>query len=371
MLGLLKPMLSRRAIVAGGLSSGVLLLRPSLLLAVKAPDASAVDPQPYFANVKRALEALEKLGAPVAANDVRQIGGLARQNDAAAVSAAEEILGRYTLATLSVGPNDATHIVAGGAPRQLIEQGWRMFLVRVENPSAKTDSLLFSSRTGTIAELATAFGTMAQRPYLADVNKDPWIEKMCITSELHGATPVNHWGKEVRATALSGIPTEYQVVQIFSRDRGYRTADFGLDLILKSGNDAGKSSHREFEFDCLPSRTVTLGVLDVDSRGCVASLTIKDKLNRVYPPQAMRIAPDMFFHEQVYRGDGEMLRLPDDEYTIESKRGPEYLRGVQAVTIATIRQTTGFQRIGMTLMKISRCLLAASTWVGRRRETDR
>ena len=48
--------LSRRTVVAGGLGAGLFLTRPSLLLAAT-PDG-AIQPQPYFANVKRALAAL-------------------------------------------------------------------------------------------------------------------------------------------------------------------------------------------------------------------------------------------------------------------------------------------------------------------------
>ena len=88
-----------------------------------------------------------------------------------------------------------------------------------------------------------------------------------------------------------------------------------------------------FDFDCLPSRLVSLAVCDADGRGCVASLAIKDRQNRVYPPQAMRVAPDLYFQPQIYRGDGETILLPDGEYTVESKRGPEYLHGTQSVTI--------------------------------------
>src|SRR5947207_3017291 len=74
-------------------------------------------------------------------------------------------------------------------------------------------------------------------------------------------------------------------------------------------------------------------VLDTEGRRCMTSLTIKDKFDRVYPLQAMRLAPDMEFHAHIYRADGETVRLPDGEYTVESKRGPEYLRGMQTVMI--------------------------------------
>ena len=38
---------------------------------------------------------------------------------------------------------------------------------------------------------------------------------------------------------------------------------------------------------------------------------VKDAQDHIYPPQAMRLAPDMFFQQQIYRADGETLRLPD------------------------------------------------------------
>jgi hypothetical protein len=129
------------------------------------------------------------------------------------------------------------------------------------------------------------------------------------------------------------LPIEYHIIQLFSRDSGRRTTELTLSTLPKSGDGVDEVGHQKFDFDCPPSRTVQLEVLDSDGRGCVASLTIKDKLDHIYPPQSMRIAPDMFFQEQIYRADGETMRLPDGEYTVESKRGPEYLRGLQTVTI--------------------------------------
>src|SRR5207244_3850891 len=50
------------------------------------------------------------------------------------------------------------------------------------------------------------------------------------------------------------------------------------------------------------------------------------------------------FQPQIYRADGETVRLPDGEYVVESKRGPEYLRGLQTVSIGA-----GRDRIGVKL----------------------
>jgi hypothetical protein len=65
----------------------------------------------------------------------------------------------------------------------------------------------------------------------------------------------------------------------------------------------------------------------------IASLLTRDRAERVYPSQARRLAPDFAFHPQVYRADGESLRLPDGEYTIEFARGPESIPEVRKVKV--------------------------------------
>jgi hypothetical protein len=314
----------------------VLLLRPSSLFSADAGVPVSVEPQPYFAGVNRAIEALAKLGAPVTAGDAQQIAVLARQNDSAAVDAAERILARYTLARLSIGSTGSAHVALGDAKRTLIEQGWSMYLVRVENPAGRMENINFStswypSTPGRM--LANDNGAAQRAPLLDTLNKAPMIEKMWLLSQLYETTPMVRYGIEIPTVPLSGFPVEYRVIQLFSRDSGQRSTDLMLSTLPKTGDGVNEVGHQKFGFDCLPSRTVQLEVLDCDGRGCVASLTIKDKLDHIYPPQAMRIAPDLFFQEQVYRADGETMRLPDGEYTVESKRGPEYLRGLQTVTI--------------------------------------
>ena len=56
----------------------------------------------------------------------------------------------------------------------------------------------------------------------------------------------------------------------------------------------------------------------------MAAITVRDAQGRSYPSKAMRLAPDMFFHEHVYRATGEMIRLPGGQYEISAIRGPEY-----------------------------------------------
>src|SRR5262249_36288630 len=49
---------------------------------------------------------------------------------------------------------------------------------------------------------------------------------------------------------------------------------------------------------------------------------------------AKRLAPDFGFHPQVYRADGDRIKLPAGDYTVEFSRGPEYLVKSQTIKVA-------------------------------------
>ena len=64
-------------------------------------------------------------------------------------------------------------------------------------------------------------------------------------------------------------------------------------------------------------------------------------MGRVYPSPSRRLAPDFFFHPQIYRQSGETVLLPPGTYQVEVGRGPEYL--VQSGSI-TVPNTRSFQQ---------------------------
>jgi hypothetical protein len=308
-----------------------LKIAPSLA----APSLS-IAPQPYFANVKRAIDALATLGAPIGAADAARIAALTQSGDATSVDAAEQILDRYTLARLAIDADGTGHVSVGAAERSLVEQGWRMFLVRVANSNSWIGDINFASTSQGPGSMMSY--TTAPRSHIGvALSKGPLIEKMWLLSQLYEAKPVivkvGTRQTVANVISLSGIPVEYHIIQIFSRESGRRSDKFVLSALPKSGGYRPDAGHHDFDFNCLPSRTVALSMRDADGRGCVASLVIKDKLAHVYPPQAMRVAPDFYFQPQIYRADGETILLPDGQYMVESRRGPEYLVGTQTVTI--------------------------------------
>jgi hypothetical protein len=89
--------------------------------------------------------------------------------------------------------------------------------------------------------------------------------------------------------------------------------------------DIGFRNETDILFKCVPSVEVVFDVKDVNGRPVMASFVIRDQRGRLYPAPSRRLAPDFFFHPQVYRTTGESVHLPPGEYDVEYTRGPEYL----------------------------------------------
>ena len=89
--------------------------------------------------------------------------------------------------------------------------------------------------------------------------------------------------------------------------------------------DLGFRNETPILFKSTPSIDVVLDVHDFDGSPTSAAFTIKDSRGRVYPHTKRRLAPDLFFHHQIYRATGETVSLPPGVYTVNVQRGPEYL----------------------------------------------
>jgi hypothetical protein len=122
---------------------------------------------------------------------------------------------------------------------------------------------------------------------------------------------------------LSGLTLEYAIVELYSRDRGQREAKLAFD-VGQGTQELGFRSEVNVLFDCAPSAVVTLEVLDDDGTPTTGQFTFRDARGRVYPARSRRLAPDFFFHDQIYRTHGEGVLLPAGKYHVTYTRGPEY-----------------------------------------------
>jgi hypothetical protein len=279
--------------------------------AEKLPVVEAVEYQPLAAQVVRVLQSLEMLGDPLPAGATAELKRLAEQGPAGAQSVArmQEILDQHCLAGVNINPESRVKVQQGEARPNLVEQGWRTFLVKVHNEAGVTAVLAVESPNAGPLPNASA-GVVERR----------WMDLQMLN-------------RQPMKAHLSGLALEYRILQLYAREAGKREAKLAFD-VGQGSQDLGFRNEVDILFTIGPSAKVTLRVLDWNDQPTTASFLIRDERRRVYPSQAKRLAPDFFFQPQVYRADGEHVVLPPGTYAVEYSRGPEYRKKKQTVHIA-------------------------------------
>ena len=281
---------------------------------------AAVEMQPLLSQVRRLAEAMEYLGEPLSDTDRKRIDVAASVTDGArAAEEVQRILDPYCLLAVRINPESRISVDRAAAPGRLVEQGWRAYLVKVRNEAGVTGVLSMESpQARPVFRRGTGLAMAPQSVRPVDVT-DRWLD-------------LDTYGQKPMEPQLSGLELEYRVVLLYSRDRGRREAQLGASL-GPGTEDIGFRNRATVLFDVAPSDEVTLRVRDETDKPAMASFIVKDKVGRVYPARSKRLAPDFFFQEQIYRADGETIRLPAGEFTITCGRGPEYIPETRAVSI--------------------------------------
>ena len=126
------------------------------------------------------------------------------------------------------------------------------------------------------------------------------------------------YDKSPMRARLSGLPVEYALLQVYSRDAGQRSATIGFD-VGQGTQDIGFRNDLDVVFTALPVHHVRVRVRDEHGRPTTAAFLIHDALGRVYPNVSKRLAPDFFFQPQVYRADGSTIDLPSGSFTLSCR----------------------------------------------------
>lgn len=309
------------------------LVRVTLLLLISKsawtqtlPVVHEIEPQPFVAQVRRLIEAVDYLGSPFSAADKNSLDEAMQQSNATACEKIQAILDAHCLFGVTINPENRVKVAQGAAKPELVEQGWRQFLVKVQNDSGSTAPLAAVSPNAVSLFESGSANTPSDRQYHPRGDNSPrrggelWLD-------------LQTFDKQPLRPTLSGLGLEYRIVQLFSRDAGKREAKFSFN-IGQGTQDIGFRNEVDILFNCQPARDVTFHILDENNKPTTAYFLIRDQAMRVYPSQAKRLAPDFAFHPQVYRGDGEKIKLPDGIYNIEFMRGPESLVKKQTLVVS-------------------------------------
>ncbi len=294
-----------------------------LVVASWSPDACAdqlevvtgVDRQPLVSAAMRLKEALAFTGSPLEAQTAQQLDAAAKlEKDVDAVTAIQEALDPLCLAEVHVNAESRVKVKEGPVKKRLLQEGYRAFLVKVHNEAGINPNLVVESPNA--APVYQRGRGARQKPRTDEDLVDPdQVADRWLDVSLHDRAPMR--------SKLSGLQVEYKIILLRSRDAGKREASLAFN-IGQGTQDIGFRNSVPILFDCEPGVEVKFGVKDVDGKGTTAAFVIRNGRGDVFPNPAKRLAPDFFFHHQVYRADGETVTLPPDNYNITVTRGPEY-----------------------------------------------
>ncbi len=289
------------------------------------PLVRTVEAQPLKAQAKRIAEALGFLGQPLSKEQAAALEkAAAEKEDAVAIDAIQTVLDPLCLAGVNINPESRVKVARGAAEAELVQQGSRVFLVKVHNEAGVTAALRASSPNALPLYTRSSNSPAPKVTVKPDDVPDRWLD-------------ITMFEQQPLVKALSGLDLEYRIVQLYSRDAGKREAKIAFD-VGQGTQDLGFRNEINVLFEIAPAVPVKLTVLDDDGKPTTAHFVFRDRRGNVYPAKGRRLAPDFFFHDQIYRHSGEEVLLPPGEYQVAYGRGPEYLLLRKSITVPADKQ---------------------------------
>lgn len=337
---------------------------------------TAADPQPLLAHASRVDEALATVGSALPEEARARLAGLKQKaHSQEMVREIQAILDPFCIAGVTINPEARVMVSEGPAKPVLTQEGWTNFLVKIHNQGKVTSRLEVSSpNAGPILHISTFSPRVLPKNELSRGDLDNRFLELALFRD----RPMK--------SQLSGQVLEYAILQVYTRQHGKREARLGFD-VGHGTEDLGFRNTIDVLFDIKSSVKVVFNIKDYDGAPAMASLLIRDDIERlrssdataanavdyrhatarkpdwlvatfsegdifkydsllqpeqrlrgIYPLPARRSAltdefPDFFFQPQVYRYDGEHVFLPPGNYMVRVGRGPEYEQQEMRITV--------------------------------------
>jgi hypothetical protein len=283
-----------------------------------------VEAQPLADNALRLLKALDTFGHTFTPAQVAAIESAAKKQD---IKKIQELLEPHVLIHVHLNPEARVKLKRGDGPAVIQQGGYTPVLIKVHNESTVTKPL----RIGSPQALPIHSGGRAKGK--GEITIDD-VRNRFLDLEMVSAAPMTD--------KLSGLKLEYALALVYSRDAGVDKEGKLIEgkgaatIIIDVGQgttDVGGRGEVPVLFTIKPGIPVKLMITDFDDTPTTGRFTFKDKMGRVYPPKAKRLAPDFFFQDQVYRHNGGVVLLPPGELTMTYGRGPEYRLQSKTITV--------------------------------------
>ena len=271
--------------------------------------------QPLAANATRLVQAFEFLGASLPQTTVAALEPATTAHDAARI---QVLLDPHVLFVVLINPESRVKVQRGPTAAVLQQAGYTVALVKIINQSTVTSELRISSpQAGQVyAGMTRLSAERMQRQLLKETETKAADPNRFLDLAMYAERPLT--------PQLSGLLVEYALALIYSRDAGQLETTIGFD-VGQGNQDLGFRGEVPILFNVQPAVPVKLRIRDHDGKPTTARLVFRDQAGHVFPPQPKRLAPDFYFQDQIYRGDGGTVLLPPRKLTMEYSRGPEYL----------------------------------------------
>src|SRR5262249_43575770 len=106
-----------------------------------------IELQPLTSQVKRLVETLDYLGAPLTGDDKQRLEQTISEYHATkTVAEIQRVLDPYCLFDIHINPESRVKVTAGAAKPELVQNGWRTFLIKVHNDAGVTAELKAQSQ---------------------------------------------------------------------------------------------------------------------------------------------------------------------------------------------------------------------------------
>ena len=203
------------------------------------------------------------------------------------VARLQQVLDHYVLATVHINPESRVKVEQGAAKPELVQGGTRLFLVKVVNEAGVTAPLAVQSPNS-----GRVFIPSRGAPEAPKELTESGARALGGNFSVYTQSPMR--------PRLSGLGIEYVILQIYSRDRGQRSAVLGFN-VGQGTQDIGFRNDIDVLFTSLPAHPVRVRVQDEHGRPATAGVPDTRRRGSDLPDISKRLAPDFYFQPQVYR----------------------------------------------------------------------
>ncbi|MBC7868392.1 MAG: hypothetical protein H7X88_12725, partial [Gloeobacteraceae cyanobacterium ES-bin-316] len=188
-----------------------------LILNMKVNAQANAETQAFIFQTKRLVETMDYLGTPISIGDKKNIENtVSKADEEKCIANIETVLTKYVLFSVVVNPESRVAVTPGMAKAILLQHGWATFLIKVENQAGITAKLEVLSeqakRNYDGGEKIYGFGNKDNGKTVTRKDiADRWMDMSLYT-------------KAPMQNTLSGLQTEYFIIQLYSWDAGKRAA---------------------------------------------------------------------------------------------------------------------------------------------------